>query len=246
VNQGGEPGHDDFGLPSVDIQVPDDARDLYRDVQAYHRELRALRRQERGKRWREPLRKSGLAIPVIAGFLVLAMIAGMILTMFSANPNLIGIAGPPGGSAKASRPAGATTPAADRGISLPAKPIVVSAHRPFRVQTPTAAAIAVMPAKCRCSSEIQRLLSRARSAGVSVYFAGSRSSRIAALSNLSPTTYDGTAVLAIDEHNAPARAYPPRRLEILLVDSRGAVTVTSGLQPRLWTKQTLSALKRPR
>jgi len=226
VNQGGEPGHDDYGLPSVDIQVPDDARDLYRDVQAYHRELRALRRQQRSKRWRGPLRKSGLVLPVIAGFLVLAMIAGMILTMFSANPSLTGMAGSANG--------------------LPAKRIVLSAHGPFTLREPTAAAIAVMPANCRCSGAITRLLSRARSVGVTVYFDGSRNSRVAALSSMAPTAYSGTVALAIDAHNALAKAYPSRRLEILLVDSRGAVTATSGLHPQFWTKQTLSRLKQPR
>ena len=25
VNQGGEPGHDDYGLPPIDIEIPDDA-----------------------------------------------------------------------------------------------------------------------------------------------------------------------------------------------------------------------------
>jgi hypothetical protein len=226
VNQGGEPGHDDYGLPSVDIQVPDDARDLYRDVQAYHRELRALRRQERSKRWREPLRNSGMALPVVAGFLVLAMIAGMILTIFSANPDLTGIAGPTNG--------------------LPAKPVVVSAHRPFTLREPTAAAIAVMPANCRCAGAIRQLLFRAKSAGVTVYFDGSRNSRVAALSGLAPTAYNGTAALAIDAHNALADAYPSRRLEILLVDSRGAVTARSGLHPKSWTTQTLSELKQSR
>jgi hypothetical protein len=260
VNQGGEPGHDDYGLPSIDIQVPDDARDLYRDVQAYHRELRALRRQERSKRWREPLRKSGLVLPVIAGFLVLAMIAGMILTMFSANPSLTGLAGQldgprfkphasstPSGSANASGSAGATAPAeADRVARLPAKRIKVLARRPFTLQAPTAVAIAVMPPKCRCSAEITQLLTRARSAGVRVYFDGSWTSRIAALSRLSPTAYDRTAVRAIDAHNALARAYRSHRLEILLVDSRGAVTVSSGFQHWYWTKRRLSELKQPR
>jgi hypothetical protein len=256
VNQGGEPGHDDYGLPSVDIQVPDDARDLYRDVQAYHRELRALRRQERSKRWREPLRKSGLAVPVIAGFLVLAMIAGMILTMFSANPGfsrmageLVGphAAGTRGGSAKASRPAGTTAPAvAGRVAGLPAKPVVVSGHRPFTLRAPTAAAIAVIPAKCRCSGEIGRLLTRASSVDVTVYLAGSRDNEIAALNSLAPAAYNGTAVLAIDAGNALVRAYPAHSLEILLVDSRGAVTVRSGLHPQFWTTQALSELKQPR
>ena len=88
MNQGGDTGHDDYGLPRVDIQIPDDARELDRDVQAYHRELRALRRHERSMRWRAPLRRSGMIVPLIAGCLVLAMVAGMVLTMFSANPLL--------------------------------------------------------------------------------------------------------------------------------------------------------------
>src|SRR6266705_3147864 len=86
VNHSGEPGHDDYGLPRVDIQIPDDARERDRDVQAYHRELRALRRHERSLRWRTSLRRSGMTVPLIAGCLVLAMVAGMVLTMFSANP----------------------------------------------------------------------------------------------------------------------------------------------------------------
>ena len=85
MNHSGEPGHDDYGLPRVDIQIPDDARELDRDVQAYHRELRALRRHERSLRWRTPLRRSGMTVPLIAGCLVLAMVAGMVLTMFSAK-----------------------------------------------------------------------------------------------------------------------------------------------------------------
>ncbi len=41
VDPSSDPGRDDYGLPPVDIEIPDDARDLDRDVQAYHRELRA-------------------------------------------------------------------------------------------------------------------------------------------------------------------------------------------------------------
>ena len=45
MNPGSDPDRDDFGLPPVDIVIPDDARELDRDVQAYQRELRALRRR---------------------------------------------------------------------------------------------------------------------------------------------------------------------------------------------------------
>ena len=198
-------------------------------------------------------------MPVIAGFLVLAMIAGMILTMFSANPSALiagSLDGPgsrphasstPGGTARASKPAGTKSPAAaSRGARLPARPVVVSAGSPLTLRAPTAAAIAVMAPSCRCAAEIRRLLTRARSAGVTVYFDGSRNSGLAALNGLAPTAYKGTAVLAIDAHSALAKAFPRRRLEILLVDSRGGVTVRSGLQPKFWTRQTLSALKQPR
>ena len=45
MNAGGDQGRDDYGLPPVDIEIPDDARELARDVQAYHRELRSRRRR---------------------------------------------------------------------------------------------------------------------------------------------------------------------------------------------------------
>src|SRR5579859_2457432 len=138
VNHGGEPGRDDDGLPQVDIQIPDDARELYRDVQGYHRELRALRRQDRSRRWRAPLHRTGLVVPVIAGCLILAMIAGMILTMFSANPYFARIAGPATNAAAARNPSAssagparateltpATSAAAARTLRLPAKTIIV-------------------------------------------------------------------------------------------------------------------------
>jgi hypothetical protein len=88
VNQGGEQGHDDYGLPPVDIEIPDDARELYRDVQAYHRELRALRRHQRSIRWRAPFRRSGIAVPLLAGCLIVALVAVMISAMLTANPYL--------------------------------------------------------------------------------------------------------------------------------------------------------------
>jgi len=70
VNLGGEPERDDFGLPPVDIEIPDDARELDRDVQAYHREQRALRRHLRRRRLRGPLSSDGMVMPLLAGCLV--------------------------------------------------------------------------------------------------------------------------------------------------------------------------------
>ena len=52
------PGRDDGGLPPVNIVVPDDARDLDRDVLAYRRELRAKRRRQRIMRLFGPLNRA--------------------------------------------------------------------------------------------------------------------------------------------------------------------------------------------
>jgi hypothetical protein len=110
VNQGGEQGHDDYGLPPVDIEIPDDARELYRDVQAYHRELRALRRHQRSVRWRAPFHRSGVAIPLLAGCLIVALLAIMLSAMLTANPyNDQRPSGQPDAAGKAS--SAVTTPA---------------------------------------------------------------------------------------------------------------------------------------
>jgi len=85
VNVGGEPDRDDFGLPPVDIEIPDDARELDRDVQAYRRELRALRRQKRMGRLHAPLTRNGLVLPLLAGCLAMVLISGVLLTLFSAS-----------------------------------------------------------------------------------------------------------------------------------------------------------------
>ena len=52
MNPGGGSGWDE---PPLDIQIPDDARELDRDVLAYHRELRAKRRRNRLRRLAGPL-----------------------------------------------------------------------------------------------------------------------------------------------------------------------------------------------
>jgi hypothetical protein len=78
VNPGGGAGWDDSPL---DIQVPDDARDLDRDVIAYHRELRAKRRRNRLRRLAAPLRGSGTIMPLLASILAVCLVAGAMLSV---------------------------------------------------------------------------------------------------------------------------------------------------------------------
>ena len=247
MNHGGEPAHDDYGLPRVDVEIPDDARELYRDVQAYHRELRALRRHQRSDRWRAPLRRSGMVVPLIAGCLVLAMIAGMVLTMFSANPFFSGIAGEtpnPGvvHNGQASAPAGpsgqapgsqsatgtpASGPSRTASLLLPDKTISVSGKR-VALRGLTAAALAIVPANCGCAL-VRQLLTQAMAAGITVYLVGQKAS-LTKLRSLA-TGQAGTALVAIDADNAFSSAYRHSGPTLLLVDTRGGVTATSALTP---------------
>lgn len=114
MNPGGEPERDETGLPPVDIEIPDDARELDRDVQAYYREQRAARRQQRGLRVRGSLAKDGIVLPLLACCLILALITGTLLTVFSAtsDKNLARLPG----SGQTARPA---TSGAASGPSTP-------------------------------------------------------------------------------------------------------------------------------
>ena len=85
MNPGGEPERDDTGLPPVDIEIPDDARELDRDVQAYYRELRAERRRQRRHRFHGVLARDGIVLPLLACCLILALITGTLLTVFTAT-----------------------------------------------------------------------------------------------------------------------------------------------------------------
>jgi hypothetical protein len=261
VNQGSEPGHDEFGLPRVDIQIPDDARELYRDVQAYHRELRAVRRQERSRRWRAPLRHTGVVAPLIAGCLVLAMVASMILTMFSANPYFSGIAGqnPRSAGAKngghqtvgAPKPAssalrpGTPSPSASGAPSqaapLPGKSITV-AGRPLALRTLTSTALALVPVRCQCAALIGQLVSQARAAGVTVYLVGPRGS-LPELKHLAPRGAAGTVVVAVDPRGALDATYRPVGLSVLLVGARGSVTWAPSLGSGFQLEPALRQLK---
>ena len=240
MNQGGEPAHDDYGLPRVDVQVPDDARELDRDVQAYHREMRALRRHERSLRWGAPLRRSGMIVPLIAGCLVLAMVAGMVLTMFSANSYLGGGGGISdqqdrnpaksdlgarnGSSGTSASPSAARnasggpgTPAAKR---LPLGKIKVDG-RTLDLATVVTAALALIPANCHCAVLIRRLRKQATAAGVGVYLVGSRGSATEARRLAADTK---GAHFALDSDNV-LNGYASSRLTVVLVDSQRNVTL---------------------
>ena len=264
MNQGGEQGHDDYGLPPVDIEIPDDARELYRDVQAYHRELRALRRHERSMRWRAPFRRSGVAVPLLAGCLIAALVAVMISAMFTQNPNLIGTAsgrpsspsnGPRGAGRSATTSSGnpqtspssaLTGPASLARGRLPSRTINV-AGKEVPLRTVMSAALALVPANCDCKVAVGQLLEQAKRAGVIVYLVGPRGSKVADLDRLvTPAARRAKSTrVATDDQNVLAPTFGTAGLTVLLVDYRGMVTVASGLGRNLMLTKELRGLRAP-
>jgi hypothetical protein len=182
VNAGGEPERDDFPLPPVDIKVPDDARALDREVQAYHREQRAARRRRRLGRLHAPLTKDGLVLPLLAGCLVMVMISGVLLTVFSA-----GNSGAPATAFRASSSgspqnpqfsaAGSSTASPSPASPSPVNPqvrqlvdanVAVGGHVE-RVYRLLPAVLAVAPAGCQCTAALRQLRRQAAAHKVSLY-----------------------------------------------------------------------------
>jgi cytoskeletal protein RodZ len=83
VNPGGGSGWDE---PPLDIQIPDDARELDRDVLAYHRELRAQRRKNRLHRLTSPFAGRGTVMPLLASILAVCLVAGAMLSVATFSP----------------------------------------------------------------------------------------------------------------------------------------------------------------
>ncbi len=83
MNPGGGSGWDE---PPLDIQIPDDARELDRDVLAYHRELRATRRRNRLRRLAGPLAGHGTLMPLLASIFAVCLVAGAMLSVATFSP----------------------------------------------------------------------------------------------------------------------------------------------------------------
>ena len=239
MNVGGEPERDDFGLPPVDIEIPDDARALDRDVQAYHRELRALRRRQRAGRLRGPLTRDQMALPLVAGCLILALITSTLLIMFAADQT---------GVPRAPRPPAAAAPAKSKptpgqiGGPLPATAVVISG-KPVSLSKITAtkpAVLALVPADCGCASALKQLGTQAARAHVPVYLVGTGTA-VAQLPKLAARAHQPAGQVAEDTGNTLGTTYRQQGLTAVLVQPGGSVTfvarqVAQPLGPQLGAK----------
>jgi len=225
VNAGGDPDRDDFGLPPVDIEIPDDARELDRDVQAYQRELRALRRRHRARRLRAPLTREGMVLPLLAGCLILALITSTLLIMFAADQT--GMPEQPGHAAVPTAPrraAAGSQPAAGKvNQPLPAGEIMV-AGKPVPLSTLTghaAVMLTLVPLNCNCASSLRAVIAQAAQARVPVYLVAASGGE-QQLQGLAAQAGSGQATLAEDPGNALSQVYGAG-LRAILVRPNGLV-----------------------
>lgn len=155
MNPGGEPERDDTGLPPVDIEIPDDARELDRDVQAYFRELRAERRRQRRRRLHVGLTRDGVILPLLACCLILALITGTLLTVFTATSDQ-GLVPPPR-SGTNSQPTPAVGPSLPtKPVNLPDVPVMVDGQRMF-LPGMVGIMLVLIPPHCHCTTALSRL-----------------------------------------------------------------------------------------
>lgn len=227
MSQGSESGREDDGQPQVDIQVPDDARELYQDVLAYHREQRALRRQQRSRQLRRPFSRHGVVLPLIAGCLLLAVLSGVLLTMFTASsyfgPGPVHTR-PPAGP----KPASHSKPPTGTGSALLPAGTIFASGQPVDLTKITSTAIALVGGNCDCASLLRNLTLQTAAARIPLYLVGPSASQ----GSLAKLAVGRLSVrLATDPVGVLQSAFPTARLTVLLVNAVGQVTTYSGLRP---------------
>lgn len=201
------------------VVVPDDARELTADIEAYHRELRAARRARRWawltgsptwQRWSFPL-------GMLAGALLLAALVFVLLAIESV-PN---------------RPAHLTaaplaTPTYAPGVRGGLLPDTTLSSAPEGAHGTVRSAlslrpalVALMPLQCNCADVVTALAKQARGVGVTlaVVAPGSRDAEVSALHGRvagMTTWYDSAGALAA--------AFKAHGVTVLVVDPDGVVS----------------------
>ncbi|WP_019632799.1 hypothetical protein [Actinomadura atramentaria] len=222
---------DDYGLPPVDVVVPDDARDLAADLLAYRREERRRRRRERAARLLRPVGRFGVAVPIVTLALLVAIVSGGLMTALGPRP-----VPRPTASLLARAPAAAAGevggPLPDGTVRLvtgPATPVPLASLRP--------GVIAVAPSDCRCADLVALLSGKAREYDLRFLLVADTRGRAASddavrkeLRALAATAHDGAPELVADPGGVLAGAYAPAAgtagagLTTVLVQPDGIVT----------------------
>lgn len=220
MSMGGDPERgDEFGLPPVDIKIPDDASELDRDVQAYHRELRALRRRKLARRLSAPLTRHGLLLPLLASCLALTLLAGTLLTLLSASQGSWLPTSPLPRSQASSPAAAPSIPAGQPGQPLPGGSVQAGGGL-VQLSALAGTVLALVPPSCRCARDVRQLARQAAASNVQLYLVGVYGEKTGPLTRRAGA---GATVAADDTGHTLADTYRPGGLTAILVRSTGVV-----------------------
>jgi hypothetical protein len=229
-----EPERDDGGLPPVNIVIPDDARELERDVLAYRREMRAKRRRQRVLWLLRPFTGPGhggpaAVVPLVALCLAMALVGGALLSVVTMNP------------ANAPTVTPSPTEQAAGPSLLPAGTVRISG-RTESVRSLVSSVLALVPAGCACGQQLDRLADQTVGSGVPLYFVGDGVTS-EQLAEETAAYGDGYALAADDADGFLADAYSPVGLTVLLVYSDAKAEVRRDLGSAFELEPFLSGLK---
>jgi hypothetical protein len=216
VEPGNDPGRDEYGLPPVDVEIPDDARDLDRDVQAYYRELRTRRRRVRVRRLTSPMTRHGLVLPLVAACLALTLLTGSLLTVLSGRQLPL----------MRNRPLPGPTQGvpANRGRQLPSALVYRPSYGEVPLSSLAPAVLAWVPAVCAGCGKVLKLLARQTvRERVHFYFVGHDPDAPgrADLTNVVGSKY--SQLFVYDTSNALRSAYRLGGVTAILAHSDGSV-----------------------
>lgn len=239
MNFASEPGRDDGNLPPVNVEIPDDARELDRDVLAYRREQRAKRRRQRLMRVFRPFRLPEFGghaaiIPLIAACLAISLVGGALLSIITMSP---------ASAPTLNAPQTPGQPSASRAplTQLPTGTVQLNGQS-VQVRSLVSSTIALVPADCACDAQLGRLAGQAAAAHVSLYFAGS-GAEIAQLPALVARDGDAAAAAVADPNSVLTHAYHPAGLTVVLVFSDATTEVFRGLAPDFQLASSLRELR---
>ena len=217
------PGGPDDALSFV---VPDDARALFRDVEALRRERRAAARRDRlarvflTRRWR----RFGLSGPLVVAALLVVALPGMLLTVlrpgFPARARTATLSAP----AAAPGEVGGLLP--DIALSTPVGP------RPARGMRP--AVLVLVPTPCDCDDAVSTVVDQALvvTHAVRLVSAGTTDTDGRAVEALASGSARGLVATAVDPTGALTAAYRATGVTVLVVAPDGVVlSVTRDVRP---------------
>jgi hypothetical protein len=250
VSFASEPGRDDGSLPPVNVVIPDDARELDRDVIAYRREQRAQRRRQRILRLFGPLRRRGVGghaaiLPLIATCVALSMLAGAMLSVVTITPASAPTVSPPRAAASAPASAKAPSPATSSAglTNLPAGTVQLDS-RVVPVRSLVSSALALIPAGCACGPALRRLAAQTVAAHVHLYFVASGTAT-AQLASLTEQYGGGAAAAVYDTASLLDGTYHPAGLTVLLVYSDATARAQTDLPADFQLTSALRSLSQP-